>query len=253
MGKLVPIAVDSIYGGPLPARLAKLAEDAAASLEQVKLGFATKHALFRLTDAYRDPAEQAKAHNDYVTGKKTSYSPPAGSSMHEAGRAIDVDLAALIHPGSVPAGYTLMDEGDVRNVLATHSWIAIANQGDPHSVDVKESWHFEFRGPFQKVYNETLSATKNHSQAYTAMAKAAIADLSKDTAEAEKPARRTLRKGDKGAEVVELQAALDMPLNQIDGDFGAKTEGFVFKFQIAHGLKADGIAGEKTLAALFKK
>lgn len=177
MGKLVSIDIDSPYGGKLPPRLAKLASDAAQALNGAQEDFKSKNALFRLTDAYRDSAEQARAHNDWKTGRKKAYSPPAGSSMHEAGRAIDVDLAVLIHPDSVPTGYTLMDEGEARKVLKARGWIPIADQGNPHTVDVKESWHFEFRGEFQNVYDAQMELTGSRKKAYTAMAKAAIADL----------------------------------------------------------------------------
>lgn len=242
LGKLVPITVKSPYGGLLPKRLALLAEDAAAALSRAQLSFETKNALFRLTDAYRDPNEQARAHNDWRTGKKKAYSPPAGYSMHEAGRAIDVDLAVLIHLASVPKGYTMMPENEVRDLLQNHGWVPIANQGNPHKVDVKESWHFEFRGQFRKTYNEELSRTKDHSKAYRAMAKAAIADVRSGATVL------ILKRGSKGQEVRLLQEALHVP---IDGVFGEKTEAAVIKFQVSHGLKADGIVGPATARILF--
>lgn len=56
-----------------------------------------------------------------------------------------------------------------------------------------------------------------------------------------------LKKGMKGAQVFELQKALNI---KADGDFGPKTFAAVKKFQKANGLVADGIAGAKTLKAL---
>jgi peptidoglycan hydrolase-like protein with peptidoglycan-binding domain len=38
---------------------------------------------------------------------------------------------------------------------------------------------------------------------------------------------------------------------KIDGEFGPQTEAAVKKFQRAHGLKVDGIAGQKTLQKLI--
>lgn len=57
-----------------------------------------------------------------------------------------------------------------------------------------------------------------------------------------------------GAEVMELQKLLNNFGNTliIDGKFGPKTNTAVIKFQIANGLKGDGVIGAKTRAALNK-
>lgn len=64
----------------------------------------------------------------------------------------------------------------------------------------------------------------------------------------------TLRKGSKGAQVVELQNGLNTmgyanPALVADGSFGAKTDVAVKAFQAAKGLVADGIFGAKSRAA----
>jgi hypothetical protein len=181
--KLVTIAVKGIYGRPgslLPASMARLTPDAAASLAQVEAEIERLGGCFRLSDAYRSSAMQARAHDDYIKGRKHAYSPPAGSSMHEAGRAIDLDLAALIHPPSVPKGSQTLNELKVRALFEAHGWTFIAPAGNPHSVDVKESWHIEFRGPFQETYDSVFKRANVHSKAYHSMAAAAIADLAND-------------------------------------------------------------------------
>ena len=66
---------------------------------------------------------------------------------------------------------------------------------------------------------------------------------------------KTLRKGDKGEAVKELQNKLlakgyKLPRYGADGDFGNETLEAVKQFQRDHGLAVDGIAGEKTLSAL---
>jgi D-alanyl-D-alanine dipeptidase len=97
--KLVPVKVKGIYGRPgslLPPSMARLTPDAAAALAKVEAEIASRGGCFRLSDAYRSSAMQARAHDDFIRGRKKAYSPPAGSSMHEAGRAVDLDLAALI-------------------------------------------------------------------------------------------------------------------------------------------------------------
>lgn len=58
----------------------------------------------------------------------------------------------------------------------------------------------------------------------------------------------TLRRGDKGVAVTNLQRRLGMVP---DGSFGPSTESAVKRWQQAHGLTADGIAGPQTLAKLF--
>lgn len=178
--KLVPVTVKGIYhtaDGLLPARMARMTPDAAAALAAVRTEIEKRGGCFRLSDCYRDAAMQAQAHQDYVTGRKKAYSPPAGGSMHQAGRAIDLDLAVLIQPDSVPKGSQLFDENEVRAIFEAHGWTFIAPAGNPHRVDVKESWHIEFRAKFQHTYDATMAKLHNHGAAYKAMAKAAIADL----------------------------------------------------------------------------
>jgi len=58
----------------------------------------------------------------------------------------------------------------------------------------------------------------------------------------------TLRKGDKGPQVVKMQKALGIAS---DGDFGPGTETALKRWQAANGLTADGVAGPKTLAKLL--
>lgn len=60
-------------------------------------------------------------------------------------------------------------------------------------------------------------------------------------------APRVLRKGDHGADVAALQAALGI---LADGDFGPVTEAAVRRLQAARGLVVDGIAGAMTRRAL---
>lgn len=64
-----------------------------------------------------------------------------------------------------------------------------------------------------------------------------------------------LRRGDSGKEVTNLQELLVQAGHciKINGKFGPQTEIAVKKFQRANGLKADGIAGPLTFAALYAK
>lgn len=67
---------------------------------------------------------------------------------------------------------------------------------------------------------------------------------------------KTIRKGNYGDSVKTAQTILknlgyDLGICGVDGDFGQATEKAVKQFQKDHGLKADGIVGEKTWAALL--
>ena len=62
-----------------------------------------------------------------------------------------------------------------------------------------------------------------------------------------------LKKGSSGAEVKLLQQLLNKIGESLeaDGEFGAKTEAAVLRFQARAGLTADGLVGPKTTAALY--
>lgn len=67
---------------------------------------------------------------------------------------------------------------------------------------------------------------------------------------------RTLKKGSRGAEVKTLQTALKDQgyySGKIDGIYGKKTVSAVKAYQRKNGLKADGVAGPKTLGKLYEK
>lgn len=66
------------------------------------------------------------------------------------------------------------------------------------------------------------------------------------------PTIQVLRNGDKGPEVLKLQAALNSKGFSLkeDGDFGEGTEGAVKIFQIKNGLLSDGVVGKYTQESL---
>ena len=65
-----------------------------------------------------------------------------------------------------------------------------------------------------------------------------------------------LQAGDRGSEVTTLQQRLKRLgyfTGQINGNFGSATTSAVIRFQKAKGLTADGVVGDATAAALYKK
>ena len=67
------------------------------------------------------------------------------------------------------------------------------------------------------------------------------------TTTAKWPPGRTLREGDRGSDVAELQRRLKVAA---DGAFGPRTKAAVVAFQRSKGLTPDGVVGPRTAAAL---
>ena len=135
---LVPIDIASIYNGPLPKRLALCTPDTKAAILAVAgdltaLGFG-----LRLSDLFRSHDAQQQAHLDYVQGRKKAFSPPAGGSMHEAGRAMDIDLSSI----GVPLA-------KFWEIAAARGFTPIIDKPEPGR---SESWHFDCRGSHDAVY-----------------------------------------------------------------------------------------------------
>lgn len=61
-----------------------------------------------------------------------------------------------------------------------------------------------------------------------------------------------LRRGSRGEQVRQLQTALGMTGNEVDGVFGPRTEQAVRAFQQNQGLQVDGIVGTQTYNAILK-
>lgn len=86
---------------------------------------------------------------------------------------------------------------------------------------------------------------------YSDSAKTASVDA---TAEEDVNTYTTLRYGDTGTEVTEMQErliSLGYLTGEADGNFGLKTKAAVVAFQKANSLVRDGVAGTKTLATLY--
>jgi len=163
---LVAITIDSIYNGkPLPVRMAHCTPDMYAAAFATKATLKTKSCDLVLSDLFRSYDMQFQANLDYVTGKKKAYSPPPGASMHEAGRAFDLDL------------------DQIKKIKLKDFWTLAAANGlspiiDKPDTGLSEAWHFDCRGSHQIVY-DYYKAKKgdNFKTPYAAMAASAIVSI----------------------------------------------------------------------------
>ena len=133
---LVPVTLPSIYNNqPLPARMALASKDFAIALADLS----AKLPNLRWSDLFRSYEMQKAANADYLQGRKKAFSPPPGGSLHEAGRAMDIDLSTI--------GMSMADFWAFLKPLGMVPIIAQPNSG------TSEAWHFEYRGSHQLVYD----------------------------------------------------------------------------------------------------
>jgi hypothetical protein len=214
---LVPVNVISIYevGGHrtmLPKRMAQCAPDMKAAIFQLGTALESKGGEFVLSDLFRSYDMQLQAHLDFTSGKKKSFSPAPGGSMHEAGRAFDVDLSSL--KISLAAFW---------KVAAGFGIVPINAKPD---ASASEAWHFECRGSHQRVYDYYSEGKgSNFSAPYKAMAASAIAAVGIPVD----------KFGDKalGACIQSALIRLGKTIGNMDGDVGPKTRAALTALKLA--------------------
>lgn len=168
--KLCAVEIASCYktkrGEPclLPKKMAQATPDMKGAIYAISEEVAQAGGRFQLSDLFRTYEMQLQANLDFVNKKKSAFSPPPGGSMHEAGRAFDVDLDAL--KLSLPAFW---------EIAARHGVVPIIAAPDPHA---KECWHFERRGSHQAVYDYYKAQKANNMKPGQAMAASAILAIS---------------------------------------------------------------------------
>jgi hypothetical protein len=141
--------------------MARCTPDTALAIEQVSGDLQTLGHSLRLSDLFRSYAMQREANLDYVEGRKKAYSPPPGGSMHEAGRAMDIDLSSI--------GVPLAQFWDIAKRRGFSPII------DAPIVGRSESWHFDRRGSHHAVYAYVMQGNAGASIApYKQMAHSAI-------------------------------------------------------------------------------
>jgi len=204
---LVRPVIMSIYKragklAPLPERMAHCSPDTQKAMYGIRRALESRGGTFLLSDRFRSYDMQRQAHQDFATGRKTAFSPPPGGSMHEAGRAFDVDLNAMRMPLA-----------EFWTVAAQWHVVPIIGMPDPKQ---SESWHFECRGSHQLVY-DYYAARKGSNFLKPAQAMAASAIVSIGITHDAFPG--------KGAAAY-LQSALirlGFEIGSMDGDIGPKT------------------------------
>lgn len=75
--------------------MAKCTPDTAVALQGIVDDLRAMGHNLRLSDLFRSYEMQRQAHLDSVEKRKKAFSPPPGGSMHEAGRAMDIDLSSM--------------------------------------------------------------------------------------------------------------------------------------------------------------
>lgn len=159
---LEQIKIKSIYGGDLPDRMARCTPDMLSAIRQISSDLRVMKAQLVLSDLYRSYEMQLQAHLDYATGKKKAYSPPPGGSMHEAGRAFDMELSELRRV-TLAAFWAVAKKCEVTPII------------DTPSAGKSEAWHFDCRGSHGRVYDYYRAGkADNFSSPYRAMAASAI-------------------------------------------------------------------------------
>jgi hypothetical protein len=144
----------------LPERMAQCTPDMQRAIYAIKNGLEAVSGNLYLSDLFRSYDMQQQAYLDYKTGKKQAYSPPPGGSMHEAGRAFDLDLDSL--------KITLQDFWKIAD---KHGCKPIITSPDSSA---KEAWHFDCRGSHQLVYEYYTDGKGTNLKPYEAMAISAI-------------------------------------------------------------------------------
>lgn len=106
-----------------------------------------------------------------------------------------------------------------------------------------------YRGPNGHFHHVHISVVGD-AHDYDDTAPWALGDVPAVQPGAVAPVRRTLKFGDEGPDVIELQAKLGI---KADGKFGNHTLFALREYQAFHHLETDGIAGSKVYAVMFSK
>ena len=234
---LMPIEIRSSYKDKngnevlLPKRMAICTPDTFDAVFAIRDALRENCGDLVLSDMYRSFDMQLQAHNDFVTGRKSANSPAPGGSVHEAGRAFDLELSRI-----------KIKLADFWAIAKEHGVFPIIDKPDD-SKD--EAWHFDRRGSHQIVYDYYKAGKgQNFKRPYTAMAASAILTTGV----------RVL-KWDGKLDEASIQSGLvrlRQELGDIDGEIGQKTKQALGNLGIEFTSVSDAlIAVEKMLRDKF--
>jgi hypothetical protein len=207
---MIPVEIPSIYFDKqkqrvnLFPRMAQCTPDTKAAVMNIKAELGARGVNLFLSDMFRSHGMQLQAHIE--NAKKGVFSPLPGGSMHEAGRAIDLDLDALLKGGVVSLS-------DFWEIAKKHGFFPIVSHPDS---SLKESWHFDCRGSHDKVrqyYVEGKGGSK--MKPYQAMAASGILSIGVQV---------DRFNNQKGAAIQSALIRLGHELGAIDGGIGNNTK-----------------------------
>jgi hypothetical protein len=232
---LVNIQYPSIYmNGPtranLPERMAKCSPDTKKAILGIAAEIKKLGGELILSDLFRSYDMQFQSHKDYVMKKKKAFSPAPGGSMHEAGRAFDMDLSAI--------KITLKKFWEI---AAPFGFVPIITEP---KAGVSESWHFDHHGSHQLVYDYYKAGKANNMPAYTAMAASGIVSIGVTVDQ--------FGAKQKDAFVQSALIRLGQNIGNMDGDVGPKSKSALSALGInSNDLAAAAVSIENLLKKKF--
>ena len=206
---LVNIDIPSIYFDShnnrknLPARMAQCAPDTRRAVLNLRMDLAGRGVELFLSDMFRSFDMQLQAHIE--NAKKGVFSPRPGGSLHESGRAFDLDLTALL------AG-NILKLADFWEIARGRGVVPIISEPKPNK---SEAWHFECRGSHSLVREYYLAGKGGQNmKPYQAMAASSILAIG---------VKVERFQNQKAAAIQSALIRLGHDLGPLDGGIGQKT------------------------------
>lgn len=206
---LLPVEILSIYFDnqhnrvKLPKLMAQCTPDMRKAALGVRDELAAMGVDLFLSDMFRSHDMQLQAHIE--NAKKGIFSPLPGASMHEAGRAFDLDLDTLLR-------HDVISLERFWTIAKDHGLFPIISGPDRSK---SEAWHFDCRGSHNRVRQYYLDGNGGTKlKPYQAMAASAILAIGLQVDSFQ---------NQKGAAIQSALIRLGHQLGALDGVIGAKT------------------------------
>jgi hypothetical protein len=183
--------------------MAQCTPDTRTAVLDLRTELADRGVKLFLSDMFRSFDMQLQAHIE--NAKKGVFSPRPGGSLHEAGRAFDLDLTALL------AG-NILKLADFWEIAKGHGVVPIIGEPKPTT---SEAWHFECRGSHSLV-REYYRVGKggDKMKPYQAMAASSILAIG---------VKVERFQNQKAAAIQSALIRLGHELGPLDGSIGQKT------------------------------